>query len=147
MNKSNPIEEHIDERIVRFIKKHHVLTLATSNNNDPYCASCFYAYVKDENKLVFTSDEKTKHMHDAVKQPKVAGTIALETMIIGKIQGVQFRGELSEANEKKIKTAYLKRFPFAILTDTKLWAIKLTFVKFTDNRLGFGKKLIWGELV
>lgn len=146
MSKSNPTDKQIDERIIKFIKKHHVLTLASSNNNMPYCASCFYAYIKDDNTFVFTSDEKTKHMKDALQQPVVAGTIALETKIIGKIQGIQFQGILSEASEKKAKNAYLKRFPFAILADTKLWVIKLTFVKFTDNRLGFGKKLIWEGL-
>ncbi|MBN1181780.1 MAG: pyridoxamine 5'-phosphate oxidase family protein [Bacteroidales bacterium] len=136
----------MDERIIKFIKKHHVLTLATSGDNLPYCASCFYAYNKDNNQIVFTSDVKTKHMQDALKQPVVAGTIALETKIIGKIQGIQFRGILSEAVEKKQRQTYLKRFPFAILADTKLWIIQLTYIKFTDNRLGFGKKLIWGEL-
>ena len=38
-----------DSRIVRFIKKHHVLTLATSFNEETWCASCFYSYLEDEN--------------------------------------------------------------------------------------------------
>jgi len=28
---------------------------------------------------------------------------------------------------------------------TNLWVVDLSFLKFTDNRLGFGKKLIWGK--
>ena len=44
---------------------------------------------------------------------------------------------------KKYKTVYLKKFPFAILKNTALWYIEPTFLKFTDNRLGFGKKIIW----
>jgi uncharacterized protein len=35
------------------------------------------------------------------------------------------------------------RFPVAALMDTRLWIVRLTFIKMTDNRLGFGKKLIW----
>jgi uncharacterized protein YhbP (UPF0306 family) len=27
--------------------------------------------------------------------------------------------------------------------NTHLWVVKLTMIKMTDNRLGFGKKLIW----
>lgn len=139
----------IDPRIVKFILKHHVLTLSTSNSNLPYCASCFYTYVKDKNQLIFTSDEETKHVQDMKNQNLVAGTIALETKTVGKIQGIQFRGKVIEAKGelyRSVRKLYLKRFPFAILKETKLWIIELTYLKFTDNRLGFGKKLIWGSL-
>jgi uncharacterized protein len=44
---------------------------------------------------------------------------------------------------EKSKTAYLKRFPVAILMETHLWIVRLTLIKYTDNRLGFGKKLVW----
>ena len=44
---------------------------------------------------------------------------------------------------RKAHTSYLKRFPFAILSNTKLWTIRLIGIKMTDNRLGFGKKLYW----
>jgi uncharacterized protein YhbP (UPF0306 family) len=81
-----------------------------------------------------------------MQQPLVAGSIALETSVIGKLQGIQMEGKLTEASDdllKEIKTAYLKRFPFALLMDTKLWFLELTTIKMTDNRLGFGKKLYW----
>lgn len=135
-----------DSRIIKFIHKHHVLTLATSNNNMPYCANCFYAFIDSENAFVFTSDIKTRHIQDAVIQPVVAGSIVLETSIVGKIQGIQFTGILkkeSESINSIAKTAYMKRFPFALLMDTTLWVLKVDFFKLTDNRLGFGKKLIW----
>ena len=138
----------IDKRIIEFINKHHVLTLATSRNNIPYSANCFYVYSEDENMLVFTTDHKTKHAQDALKQNKVAGSIVLETNVVGKIQGVQFQGIMHEPNDdllKKVKARYLKRFPVAMLMKTNLWVIDLRFLKFTDNRLGFGKKLIWGK--
>jgi len=136
----------IDTKIIKFIKEHHVLTLATSNNNKPYCANCFYAYLEDENALVFTSDEDTKHIKDTEQQNYVAGSIVLETKIVGKIQGIQFNGKLySPENEmlKKAKKKYMKKFPFAVLMKTTLWVLDLSFIKMTDNRLGFGNKLIW----
>lgn len=135
-----------EKRIVEFIKEHHVLTLATSKNNEPYCANCFYAYLDDENAFVFTSDANTKHIQDVLEQPLVAGSVVLETKTVGKIQGIQFTGILSEPDEelhKKAKKAYLKRFPYAALMKTTLWILELNFIKMTDNRLGFGKKLIW----
>mgnify|MGYP000112824588 len=33
----------IDPRIVRFIGRHHVLTLATVAGEQPYCSHAFYA--------------------------------------------------------------------------------------------------------
>ena len=140
------MRNNIDNRIIDFIQEHHVLTLATSTNNEPYCANCFYVYLKEENCLVFTSDPDTRHIQDTLNQPLVAGSVALETSIIGKIQGIQFSGFISKPTdniEKKAKKAYLKRFPLAMLMKTTLWIVRLTFIKFTDNRLGFGKKLIW----
>lgn len=138
----------LDKKIVSFIKKHHVLTLATSNNNNPYCANCFYSFIEEEKMLVFTSDNDTKHVKDVLLNDSVAGSIVLETSIVGKIQGVQFIGKIFEPKNdilKKAKKNYLKRFPFAALMSTNLWVVKLTFVKLTDNRLVFGKKLIWEE--
>ena len=139
--------KEINHRIVEFINKHHVLTLATTSKNIPYCANCFYVYYQEENMLAFTTDHHTKHAQDAVEQNVVAGSIVLETNIVGKIQGLQFQGRMYEPKDdllRKVKARYLKRFPVAMLMKTNLWVVKLSFLKFTDNRLGFGKKLIWG---
>jgi len=138
--------EKPDNRIIEFIKKHHVLTMATSTSDGPWCANCFYAYLNDEDTLIFTSDENTRHMQEAVLNPNVAGSIVLETETIGKIQGIQFEGILLKPQESflgKYKKAYLLRFPYAIISSSPIWTIALTHIKFTDNRLGFGKKLIW----
>lgn len=134
------------KRIIDFITKHHVLTLATSCDNRAYCCNCFYIYLEAENILVFTSDKTTQHIKHTEKQNYVAGSIVLETKIVGKICGIQFNGYISEAKDdmfKKARKAYLKRFPYAIVVKTAFWIVELTFIKMTDNRLGFGKKLIW----
>jgi uncharacterized protein len=137
-----------DRRIIRFFKRHHVLTIATSVNNEPWCANCFYVYLKDENALVFTTDTNTRHGQDFLKNNVVAGSVVLETRIIGKIRGIQFQGIVSEPEGKLLEEAndaYMKRFPVAILMETHLWIVHLTNIKMTDNRLGFGKKLIWNK--
>ncbi|MFQ9504260.1 MAG: hypothetical protein ACLR1G_10405 [Alistipes indistinctus] len=41
----------VDERIVRFIGRHHVLTLATTVDDVPHCSSLFYAYLPEQNLL------------------------------------------------------------------------------------------------
>ena len=138
----------IDSRVIRFFRKHHVLTIATTIENVPWCANCFYVYLEEENALVFTTDDDTRHVKEFIKNPTVAGSVVLETIVIGKIRGIQFQGIVSEAGGEmllKARRAYLKRFPVAVLMDTHLWVVKLTLIKMTDNRLGFGKKLIWTE--
>jgi uncharacterized protein len=136
-----------EKRIVDLIKKHHVLTLATSSDNIPWCAHCFYTYVEEKNWFVFTSENTTKHIRDALTQGEVAGGIVLETMIVGKIRGIQLRGIMRQPSEKegvKVKTAYLKRFPFAgLMNISSLWILEINYIKMTDNRLGFGTKAIW----
>jgi uncharacterized protein YhbP (UPF0306 family) len=136
----------IDNKIIRFLRKHHVLTIATSIENEPWCANCFYVYLEEENLLVFTSENDTRHGKEFIINHIVAGSVVLETLVIGKIRGIQFQGVISEPEGElltKVRWAYLKRFPPAALMDTHLWVVKLTYIKMTDNRLGFGKKLIW----
>ena len=92
----------IDRRIIKFFKKHHVLTIATSVENNPWCASCFYVYLEEENVIVFTTDLKTRHGQEFTKNPKVAGSVALETLVIGKIRGIQFEGIVSEPDPDEL---------------------------------------------
>jgi len=137
-----------EKRITTFIHKHHIFTLATSANNLPYTCSCFYVYLDELNLFVFTSDYGTRHVNELLAQPRVAGAIALETTMIGKIQGIQFLG-LSQLLEGDLYetalSAYLKKFPIATFKKLILWSIRPDFMKMTHNRLGFGTKLIWNH--
>jgi uncharacterized protein len=102
--------------------------------------------MEEENSLVFTSDYSSKHIQQASHNIYVAGSIVLETDIVGKIQGIQFQGIISEPKDDilvKARNQYLKKFPVAMLIKTTLWIVDLTFIKFTDNSLGFGKTITW----
>ncbi|MDD2964636.1 MAG: pyridoxamine 5'-phosphate oxidase family protein [Bacteroidales bacterium] len=136
----------MDQRIVKFIKKHHLLSLATCRGAYPWSASCFYAWMDDEQAFVVTSDLTTRHGQEANDNPRVAGTIAWETQLVGRIQGIQFSGTMlpcNESNVEKAYKAYTKRFPIAKLMETHLWMIKPDHIKMTHNQLGFGTKLTW----
>jgi len=131
----------LDAAISIFIKKHHLLTLATCKDNLPYCTSCFYTFLEENATFVIATDvHKTRHGKEALENAHVAGTVALETKLVGKIQGIQFTGIFKEANDIE-KKAYFKRFPYALAMQPTLWSINITYLKFTDNTLGFGKKL------
>lgn len=139
-------EAAIDPRIVQFIRKHHLLTLATSTGNIPWTASCFYAWLDEEKAFVVTTDHATRHGREAFNNQYVAGSIAWETKLIGRIQGIQFSGTMIPCDQpvhKKAERAYMKRFPVARLMDTHLWIIVPDHIKMTHNQLGFGTKLTW----
>ena len=135
-----------EKLITDFIHKHHIFTLATAADNIPYVCTCFYVYIDELNMFVFTSDHGTRHVDEMLQQSVVAGAIALETTMIGKIQGIQFTGnsvELEGELYQKAEKAYLQKFPIANFKKLTLWGVVPGFIKMTHNRLGFGRKLIW----
>jgi uncharacterized protein YhbP (UPF0306 family) len=131
------------EKIEAFIEKHHALSLATSDGDELSVCSLFYAY--DGLTFIVASSEDTTHIKHILKNQKVAGNILLETKEVGKIQGLQFRGIFTTLGDEKLKKLYFKRFPYALAMRAKLYKIEVDYFKLTDNRLGFGKKLIWQE--
>jgi uncharacterized protein YhbP (UPF0306 family) len=137
-----------DARIVRFLKKHHVLTLATAEDHELWCANLFYAWWEERQAFVFTSALDTRHAAEALKHPDVAGSVVLETRVVGNVQGVQFQGKMFRPEGEILQMAkkrYLRRFPYAAVMDLELWLLEVTRLKFSDNTLGFGKKLIWNK--
>ena len=133
----------MDERFIKFICKHHVLTLATVNGEGmPYVANCFYAYDAKRNMLVFTSDTTTRHGAEMAANGRVAISIVLETRVVGRVQGLQIVGT-AERGDDEARRSYIKRFPYAAAAPLELWMVRPSMMKLTDNTLGFGKKLIW----
>ncbi len=138
----------LHKRIRSLFRRHHLLSIATVSERGPWCASCFYAWDEVNNTLVITTDPATRHGSEFRSNPSVAGTIALETRRIGRIRGAQFTGTVSEPAGEALSSArkiYIRRFPFAALAEIHLWVIDLDYIKLTDNRLGFGKKIIWSS--
>ena len=94
----------MDPRIIKFIRQHHVLTLATSKDNIPWTSHCFYAFMKDEKALVFTTDNDTRHGQEMQDNQVVSGGIVLETKVVGMIRGVQLTGTVSKTQDSRFKT-------------------------------------------
>lgn len=133
------------EKISLFLDEHHVMSLATTDFKDLSVCSLFYAYSKEKNTFVVASSDETTHIEHIKQNADVAGNILLETKTVGKIQGVQFRAAFSPLKDVELKKLYFKTFPYALALSPKLWQIKVNYFKMTDNRLGFGKKIIWNE--
>ena len=138
----------MDKKISNYISVNKVLTIATSVNNVPYCANCFYVFDEENKLLIFLSDESTRHITEAMDNKNVAGTINTEVTIVAKIKGLQFTGKFIDPNEDEKKLfyeSYYEKFPFARAKLSSVWGIKLDSIKMTDNTLGFGKKLKWSR--
>ena len=132
----------MNEKILKFIRKMHLLSLAVLDEGKPYCASCFYAFDEENLAFIVAGGEQSAHVKAFLAEPCVAGTVALDTKVVGKIEGVQFRAIAAPATVQQRKI-YLARFPYALAMNPSLYALSLSWVKYTYNSLGFGKKLIW----
>ncbi len=121
------------------------MSLATHFKDEISSCSLFYAYSKELNSFVVASSEDTIHIKHIKNTPNIAANILLETKTVGKIQGLQIRGKFTEPKDNSLKKLYFKTFPYALAISPKLWQIEVEYFKLTDNRLGFGKKIIWPE--
>lgn len=140
----------IDDKIIKFIGRHHVLTLATTSESfTPSCCSLFYVYIASENHFIFTSSSNTNHADNMMKNKTVAANIHNGSKIVSDIMGLQIEGvahKVSQDYSSKARNAYLKKFPYAMFMDIELWVLTPFYLKLTDNRVGFANKLIWSSL-
>ena len=133
------------EKIALFLEEHHVMSLATSYGDELSVCSLFYAYDAKKISFIVASSDDTLHIRLGLKNPNIAGNILLETKQVGRIQGVQFQGRLYRNDDASLEKLYMRHFPYALALQPKLWKIDVHHFKMTDNRLGFGKKILWCE--
>ena len=131
------------ERVESFLDQHHVMSLATTDFKDLNVCSLFYAYSSEYNFFFVASSETTRNIQDIKQNQNISGNILLETKTVGKIQGVPFWGEFTLLQNDTLKKLYFKTFPYALALLPTLWKIDISKFKMTDNKLGFGKKIIW----
>ena len=137
----------MDERIIEFIKAQKVASIAcVDQQGNPYCFSCFFAFDDKKNLLYFKSSASAHHSQLLIQFASVAGTINPDKLNTLAIKGIQFTGVLLDKEDilcKHAGSAYHMEYPFALAMPGVVWTIQLLSVKYTDNTLGFGKKLTW----
>lgn len=137
---------NLPESILNFIRTQSIFTLATSAENTPHCAICFYAYSEKLNALIFKSDRQSRHVVEGINNKNVAVAISPSKIEISKIKGAQIEGTFIEPDAEQLKEGrqnYYKTFPFAIAFAGDIWLIELNKIKFVDNTIGFAKKINW----
>lgn len=117
-------------KINEFLKSNNVCIIST---NEPYSASVFYVYDESNEALLFISSPKSRH----IKLNKICSAAIYS---INPIKGVSIQGILLKANETQ-KSLYLsvyKQARFALKHE--IYALKLKYLKYTDNTLMLPKK-------
>lgn len=154
------------ERVGRYLRAHHTMTLATAGppagapgtvaattpagaSAVPHAASVFYA-VDDALRLVFLSDPASTHgLHIGVAAP-VAVTVTEQYGDWELIQGVQLWGtakRVTGAAKVAAMAVYLRRFPFVrelmeqprlaeAMRKVAVYRVEPGRVAFTDNTTG-----------
>lgn len=139
-------EQIIDPKIINFLQTEKILTLATCVNDKPHCAICYYVYSEKLNMLIFKSSNHCGHVQQGLINSKTAVAIHSSSNAIATAKGLQLECDFitgTESQNKEAKKVYYLKFPFALSFPGELWLLELTKIKFTDNSLGFSKKIHW----
>lgn len=140
------------------LRERWVLSLATTTPDGlPYATPLFCALAALPDVvaplLVFASRPDSCHGRAIGEGPvTVAAATYLETEDLALLRGVQLRGDvqactrLRARDDLAVRTAYLERHPVAarrVSPHDQLYVLAITWAKLTDNRRGYGTRLVW----
>jgi len=140
----------MQENIKQFLRKNRVATVCFSDDkNNPYCFTCFFVFVEEYDTMVFKSSYGTNHEYFTQFASKVSGSVLPEHLNILKIQGIQFSGMTVDEKDisQELTNHYYRKYPFGRVMGGFIWAIRLEYVKFTDNTAVFGQKMVWSAAI
>ena len=145
-NDTNPIEP---VQIIRnYIESQHVLSLCCQDEEQLWCANCFYLFEPETMSFLIMTDCKTRHGQMIKKNNRVAGAISEQKIDIIELKGIQFAGTISLLMGNKEQVAiqhYYERFPVARLIPSPIWRLQINEIKMTDNSAGFANKYHWNR--
>lgn len=112
----------------------------------PHCFNCYYIFDEEKALLHFKSSTDSKHFSLLRKNPCVAGTVLPDRLNKLSMKGAQWQGVLLSHLHHLTDHAwgyYHKKFPVALAIKGEVFTIRLTNIKMTASKMGFGKKVIW----
>ncbi len=139
----------MNELIQQFIEANTCATICCIDEAAlPYCFNCYYAYNRKNQLLYYKSSLDTQHSIHILINRQVAGSILPDKLNKLQVKGIQFQGTvLAEEHPLAVHAPadyYLKN-PMAIAVPGQVWTVQINQIKYTDNTLGFGKKLAWSR--
>jgi hypothetical protein len=141
-------------RIVAFLAKNHVLSLATHGREGPHATNLLYAH--DGLALFWVSDPDTRHSREIEADQRVAVTVARDHSDFSDIQGLQLTGTAACIASAEYRAWHLSqlaaRYPFVKLLANAPPALQAAYARaavyrfepsrvvLIDNTKGFGHK-------
>jgi uncharacterized protein YhbP (UPF0306 family) len=150
------MSDQLKQEILRYLKTHNTMTLATCAGEVPWAATVFYA--SDDLQLYFFSAPESRHCENLAVNPRVAVTIQEDYKDWQKIKGVQLEGTVNRVDsiieKSKAMAVYGRKYPDVIKLFTnpasgvfykaflkvKFYCVTPSKVFFIDNEQGFGKR-------
>lgn len=135
--------------LLSFLKKHHVLCLATTGNGGGHATPLFYALKEDPLQLIFISDPHTRHMREGILDRRVSAGVYLESKNMRLILGVQLWGSLQiPRNSSQAAAIYFKAFPQAktycsLHPGHRFCILRVEKARLIKNRAGRIRKKEW----
>ena len=142
-----------------FLSRNNVMTICTAVGGIPWCASVYYVHKADT--FYFFSSSDSRHIRQAVTNPRAGAGVSPDSDNWQSIQGIQMSGSITPVTSVSEKAAavraYLKKFPFVDnflmswqldghffskkITKMDLYKFQADEVLFLDNSLGFGHRV------
>jgi len=140
------MKEEIKERVIDYMKKHNICTLATIRE-DGFPQANTVEYVNDEITIYFATDPKSQKIKNIKFSEKVSLAIEEDYPDWMKIKGVQLGGTAEILTRKEeiagAQKLYLDKFPFVKdfpPSDTVFCKVTPKTIYFLDYENGFGHR-------
>lgn len=147
------MRQALRRRVLRYLRAHHVMTLATRDDEGPWAAAVFY--VNDGFALHFLSSPGSRHCCQLRSNPAAAATIQEDYADWPEIRGVQLEGtvrELSGVQAERASRLYGEKYPLIrrlggvpaaiaqALRKVRWYELTPKRLYFVDNSAGFGHR-------
>ena len=149
-------KNQLREIILKYMREHNTISLATTMGNVPYAATVFYVNIGFD--IYFLTSPSSRHGQNIEQNPCISGTINEDYSSWREIKGIQLEGKVKNIGgmlkNMSICRTYLKKFPevtdFLLAPQklgkevsrkvAKIRIYKLTprRVWFINNEVGFG---------
>lgn len=145
--------EPLGERVLDYLRGHHVMTLATHGDSGPWAAAVFY--VNDGFTLYCLSAPSSRHGTNLAQNPRVSATIQEDCADWPEIKGVQLEGaacEISGEEERRARSLYGEKYPVVgklaqapaaivkAMAKVRWYKVVPERLYFIDNSAGFGHR-------
>lgn len=146
------MEDALRARVLAYLERHAVMTLATAGPGGPWAAAVFY--VNDGLRLHFLSSPRSRHARDLAADPRAAATIQEDTRDWREIEGIQLEGQVTPVPVEelaRVRALYAAKFPViaqdeappaiaAALQKVSWYTLAPDAVYLVDNSAGFGER-------